>query len=118
MTSANRTILLATSVALLLASAAHAEMIPLLDLRQLHTKAVYEGLPDEITSVPFANFGAWNWYDVAQVYGDEAGEASATAFQNSQMSSDTVGSANGFLFSGGTSGQFQVGVGSYEALSL
>lgn len=120
MTSARRctAFLFATTATLLLATAAAADLVPLLDLRQLHGKAVYEGAPQEFTAFPFADFGAWNWYEVAQADGAEAGHASATAFQISQLSRDGIGNPTGFFHSGGTSGEFQVGVGSYEALSL
>jgi len=110
--------LLAWTATLLVASNARAAIIPVLDLRQIHAKAVYEGAPDERTAFPFADFGAWDWYENAEVYGDEAGSASAFAYQNSQLYRDIAGTPTGFFHSGSTSGQFQVGVGSYDALSL
>jgi hypothetical protein len=106
----------ALAATLIAASTAHAvsngQMTPLLDLRQLHAKAILEGVPDEHYLYPPSPFAAFDDIASAQVEGVEAGSADASAYQNSAFFS------NGINAFGATSGQFQVRPGGYEALSL
>ncbi len=118
MTPNRHPILLLASATLLTTSAAWAEIVPLIDLRQNHAKAVYEGLTEDRWILPPSPFLAWDTFEVATASDGKTGHASATTYQNSQLYRDLGGLVTGFYHAGTTAGEFQGGTGSYEALSL
>jgi hypothetical protein len=109
--------LLAWTAMLLVTSAATADIVPLLDLRQMHVKAIYGGT-DEHTCYPPSAFAPWNETCGALVSDPEAGQSDASAYQNSQLYRDGNGVVTGFFHAGGCAGEYQVGSGSFEALTL
>ena len=122
MTSQTRrsALLFAAIATLFVAPAATAALVPLLDLRQMHAKAVYHGVTSEQNAYT-ADFTTWNHYVSATANDPDpevGGFADAGAYQNSQLYRDINGEPDGFFHAGGCSGSWQVDTGTYEALSL
>ena len=112
--------LLTMTAMLFVASAAPAAMVPLLDLRQMHAKAVYHGVTREQNAYT-GNFATWDYYVSATANDPDpevGGFADAGAYQNSQLYRDVNGEPDGFFHAGGCSGSWQIDPGTYEALSL
>ncbi len=88
-----------------------AQMTLLTDARSVVAHATSAGVSDGQAWAPTVAGDPWDQTAYVQVFGDPEGEASATAWQNSEFYSA------GIFASGGATGEFQVATGDFGATS-